>query len=559
MRKLAVALALSLLPIACVVQEGDEDGVEDSSEEEAIARPREGTPEALAILSLVNERDAASLKSGTGLSTRVINGIVERRLFPTVAAVDAVPYVGAASIQRLLAMATREGYLAEQKTKKLEVIFSPQPIDPSLTHTARIVKELAATKKTIDLAMYSLSDSAVMKALADAMARGVKVRVIYDGASEDRKLTGDALASSRSGQLERAGADVRWVNKIMHHKFAILDGGRVISGSGNWSTGAATRYDENTLFFSGYPEITKRMQREFDLLWTYSRDFSLTMPAAVTPVTSISDSELREDPNTHATFTSPNFTAKGDTFTTNRGNTVSTMLVAAIRDAKTSIHVASGHLRSRPVAEALIEKHRTAPSVDIKVMLDGQEYISRTSHNFQLKELEQCLAVATTETRKSDCLDKGFLFGLQVADAGIDVRYKYYAYRWDVSYAKQLHHKFLIIDGRKLLTGSYNLSDNAEHDTFENVLMFEGAEFTALASAYEANFAKLWELGRNEGRLDALKTVVTSGATIPLVFEPLTLDWAEVTSLKSLIRDNCPEVDSEAFRTDPIGHQLCPR
>lgn len=555
MRKLAVALALSLLPVACVVQPED-DGFEDSSEDEAVARPREGTPEALAILSLVNERDAASLKSGTGLSTRVINGLVERRLFKTVADVDAVPYVGSASIQRLLTMATREGYLAEQRAKKLDVIFSPQTTD---THTARIAKEIAATRSTIDLAMYSLSDGGVIKALSDAAARGVKIRVIYDGASEDRKLTGSALASSTSGKLERAGMDVRWVNKIMHHKFAILDGARVISGSGNWSSGAATRYDENTLFFSGYPELTKRLQREFETLWTSSRDLTLTTPAAVTPTTPIAESELREDPNTHATFTSPNFTAKGDTFYTNNGDTVSTMLVQAIRDAKTSIHVASGHLRSRPVAEALIEKRKTAPTVDIKVMLDGQEYISRTSHNYQLKELEQCLAAATTEARKQDCIDKGFLFGLQVADAGVAVRYKYYAYRWDVSYAKQMHHKYFVIDGRKLLTGSYNLSDNAEHDTFENVLTFEGAEFASLIDGYEANFAKLWELGRSEGRLDALKTVVASGATIPLVFEPVTLDWSEVTALKSLIRDNCPEADSEAFRTDPVAHQVCSR
>jgi phosphatidylserine/phosphatidylglycerophosphate/cardiolipin synthase-like enzyme len=394
------------------------------------------------------------------------------------------------------------------------------------------------------------------------------VRVVYDGASEDRKLTGDALAGSTSGRLEKMGIEVRWVNKIMHHKLAIVDGprdalteaktARVISGSGNWSGGAATRYDENTLFFTGYPEVTLRLQREFDTLWEHSRPIG-TLDAVTPRANAIDDSELPLDPTTHATFTSSNFTPKNDTFYGNGNDTVSTMLVEAIRNAKKSIHVASGHLRSRPVSEALIAKHKASPTIDIQVLLDGQEYISRTSHTYQVKELETCLAAATTESQKRNCVDKGFLFGLQVADAGVAVRYKYYAYRWDVSYAKQMHHKYFVIDGEKLLTGSYNLSDNAEHDTFENVLTFEGIEFKALVASYEANFKKLWELGRNEGRLDALKTVVTTGATIPLVFEPLTIDWSEVTALKALIRENCPDADSEPFRTAPASHQLCER
>lgn len=570
-RTMRLALALLLLPLACVSVSDEVDGVDDETESEeaaATARPREATHEALAILALVNDRaqTAATIRAGTSLSTRVTTGIVEGRPYKTIAALDAVPFVGPATLQRLLAMATREGHLADQRAKKLDVIFSPQTLEAS--HVARVAKTLGEARSSIDVAMYSLSDAGAIKALGDAASRGVKVRVVYDGASDDRKLTGDALASSTSGRLEKMGIEVRWVNKIMHHKLAIVDGpreslaeaksARVISGSGNWSGGAATRYDENTLFFSGYPEVTLRLQREFDTLWAHSRPIGAS--DAVTPrATPITDADLPDDPTTHATFTSNNFTPKGDTFFTNSGDTVSTMLVAAIRDAKKSIHVAAGHLRSRPVAEALAEKRRNAPAVEIQVLLDGQEYLSRASHDVQLDELETCLAGATTEAKRRDCTDRGFLFGLQVADAGVSVRYKYYAYRWNVSYAKQMHHKYMVIDGAKLLTGSYNLSDNAEHDTFENVLELDGPEFAALVASYEANFKKLWELGRDEGRLDALQSVVKTGATIPLVFEPLTLDWAEVTSLKALIRANCPEADSEPFRTAPAAHQLCER
>jgi phosphatidylserine/phosphatidylglycerophosphate/cardiolipin synthase-like enzyme len=122
-----------------------------------------------------------------------------------------------------------------------------------------------------------------------------------------------------------------------------------------------------------------------------------------------------------------------------------------------------------------------------------------------------------------------------------------------------MHNKVLIVDGTDLYTGSYNLSDNAEHNTFENVLLFRGPEFTDLVKAYEERFEQLWATGKAEGLLSKLETTVKTADTIPLVFEPMALTHTEVTSLKALIRKNCPAVDSTIYRTDPVAHQTCPR
>ena len=73
------------------------------------------------------------------------------------------------------------------------------------------------------------------------------------------------------------------------------------------------------------------------------------------------------------------------------------------------------------------------------------------------------------------------------------VRYKYYAYRWHYSYAIQMHHKYMIVDGKRLFTGSYNYSDNAEHNTMENVVIYDAAAFPALVAAFVANFEALWQ------------------------------------------------------------------
>lgn len=46
---------------------------------------------------------------------------------------------------------------------------------------------------------------------------------------------------------------------------------------------------------------------------------------------------------------------------------------------------------------------------------------------------------------------------------------------------------------------------------------------------------------------------------IPLVFEPMSLTWAEAMNLKALIRENCPDVDTTLYRSNPVTHQTCPR
>jgi len=536
-----------------------------------------------ATLALVNDPgvDQVALDDDVKLDSRAATNIVEfrngvdalagtadDRTFMSIADLDAISYVGDTALGRLRDYAVNHGYLDLVPTATSEVIFSPQAYYQS--HNAEVAARIDAAQSTIDIAMYSLSDEGIFDAIEAAVLRGVSVRFIFETASEDRKKTGSALSSTKSARLEAMGVNVRWVNKIMHHKFAIIDGPRtalsaaetalVINGSGNWSYGAATRYDENTLFLEGHTEVTLRLQQEFNHLWDHSRDFvydpNLTLPPAIP----ISDNEIADDPAADAHFTSDNFNVSGDTFSIVSGNnTVADAWVSAIDNATDSIWIASGHLRSRPIAEALMAKIQSDPAMDIRIYLDGQEYISAWYHGEQLDDLDDCLAAAGTSLSKQrQCLDKGFLFGYEVGQAGIDVRYKTYAFRWDYSYAKQMHHKLMIVDGDELWTGSYNLSDNAEHNTFENVVVFKGLPHAELIAAYEASFEDLWDTNR-DGTYEALLAEVNNAPMIPLVFTPMALTHDEVAALKSAISANCPAVYSSEYKSDPAGHQLCPR
>jgi phosphatidylserine/phosphatidylglycerophosphate/cardiolipin synthase-like enzyme len=566
------ALLFSILAAAIPACAVDSD---DSSEETADADFTEGSAEAKAVLTLVNDRNvnADELVNEAKITRPAATNIITRRdasEIRTLRELDDVAEVGPASIKKLFEYAKKKG-LFGGTGGKVEVIFSPAPSDAS--HLVRIAKEIDAAQKTVDVAIYSYSDAKISAALAAAVDRGVKVRFIFEeGGVQQRAGDLAARAATTAGKLEGNGIDVRYVNKIMHHKLLIVDGPRtdaaaaktakLVMGSANWSSSAATRFDENTVFISENAELALRFQREFDLMWEHTKDFDGVSPALEQDHSSLSitDALITDKPNEHVFFTSSNFTVRDTTFSSGESNTVADALIDGINSASQSIHLASGHLRSRPVSEALIAKKRANPQLDVRVYLDAQEYISKTSHDMQVDALNTCLANATSQAKKDDCLDRGFLFGYQAAaDGGIDVRYKYYAYRWDHSYAPQMHHKYMVVDGKTLYTGSYNLSDNAEHATFENMTMWKGSENAALVASFEANFESIWKTGRDENKLAALQQKIATQTTIPIVFEPMALTHAEITDLKSKIRTACPAVDSTAYRSNAAAHQTCTR
>lgn len=579
---LALSLACQAASPVDEVGDGEWDSIPQGKADGAIDP---NSAEAQAVLLLVNDPmvDQPELDIDARLDRRAATNIIEHRdgpdgvadtddddRFDDIAQLDAIKYVGPRAFGRLLEYAIAQGYLDQVADGPMtDVVFSPQPSDA--THNARVAELIATAEHSIDVAMYSFSNSAVREALYDASARGVTIRFLFQTANDDRKLSGDELLASRSGQLEQQGIDVRWVNKIMHHKFMIIDGPRadlataatatVATGSANWSNSAGTRYDENTLFLRGHEEVTLRLQREFNYLWDHSRELSAVPELQFgSSELALTDADMADTADTHAYFTSENFEIRnGDTFTKNGGNEVSDALIAAIEAATDSIHVASGHLRHRGISEALMAKAQDDPSIDIRLYLDAQEYISATTHGIQLDELDECLAEASTETQIRNCTDKGFRFGYQAGEAGIDVRYKWYSYRWHYTYAAQMHHKYMVIDGDELWTGSYNLSDNAEHNTFENMLVFTGDAYAGLIGQYEANFARMWETGRAEGLLDELRDEVATADIIPLVFDSMALEHEEVRLLKNLIRDNCPDADTDEFRQNPEDHLICER
>lgn len=152
--------------------------------------------------------------------------------------------------------ATREDAPDPARLPYAEAYFSPGE-----ECVSAIRRLLANTRRAADICVFTITDDRLADAVLDAHRRRVAVRVITDDAkSED--------LGSDVERFERAGIPVR-VDRSefhMHHKFAIIDGGILLTGSYNWTRGAARDNEEN-LIVTDEPKLISRFVTAFERLW----------------------------------------------------------------------------------------------------------------------------------------------------------------------------------------------------------------------------------------------------------------------------------------------------
>jgi len=149
--------------------------------------------------------------------------------------------------------------IAAKKTPHaaFEIGFSPKGQALSV-----ILNGIEQAEKSIQVAAYSFTSKPISTALLEAHRRGVDVRVVAD-------------AKANSGQysavtfLANQGVPTRVNNRyaIFHHKFMVIDGRHLETGSFNFSAAAADKNAENVLLLRDVPEIAGMYTREWEKLW----------------------------------------------------------------------------------------------------------------------------------------------------------------------------------------------------------------------------------------------------------------------------------------------------
>jgi phosphatidylserine/phosphatidylglycerophosphate/cardiolipin synthase-like enzyme len=124
-----------------------------------------------------------------------------------------------------------------------------------------LISLINRANRSIYVAVYSFTRDSLAAALISAKERGVEVRVVIE---RERAYE----QGSEYPRLKSAGVDVRLDGNpnLMHHKFMVIDGYIVVTGSYNWSSAAEDRNDENIVVILDR-DVAQRFVQEFERVW----------------------------------------------------------------------------------------------------------------------------------------------------------------------------------------------------------------------------------------------------------------------------------------------------
>jgi len=137
------------------------------------------------------------------------------------------------------------------------VLFSPK--GGASKELARLIK---AAKGNIAVAAYAFSSKYLGTALSAALKRGVKVRIILDGDIARKAYSIDEW-------LAGEGIEVRFIDVkggSLHHKFMIIDGKILMTGSYNFTNESEFRNHEAAIFTNN-KALIQSFAAEFDRIW----------------------------------------------------------------------------------------------------------------------------------------------------------------------------------------------------------------------------------------------------------------------------------------------------
>lgn len=303
--------------------------------------------------------------------------------------------------------------------------------DPKNTDKS-FLKLVKGAKSSVDGAFYDIGAPEAFDAFIKAAKRGVRVRLVTD---TDNMVEKEDPTKPRAGILAMKAAGIQIVDDqrsgIMHHKFMVVDGKALWTGSTNLTTTSLYAHNNNALTIRT-PQMAQAYGAEFERLFV-KREFGKADRPVVTPPTA----RMSVGAGTMQAFFSP---AGGGR----------EAVVAEVTAAKKSIRFMTFSLTDPQTGEMM--RRKAASGVKVEGIFD------------------RWLAAGQYSLYKPFAADKK----IDVIKDGNEAL---------------MHHKIIIIDGKTVITGSYNYSENAENHNNEAFLIFRNA--STIASAYNKEFDRL--------------------------------------------------------------------
>lgn len=125
----------------------------------------------------------------------------------------------------------------------------------------RIMQLIRSVQNELDICVFTITDDRLANAIVEAHARGVRIRIITDN-EKAFDLGSDVPRFQEAG----ISLKVDHTPFHMHHKFAIFDRQLLLTGSYNWTRGAANDNHENFII-SSEQRLVDRFVSVFERLW----------------------------------------------------------------------------------------------------------------------------------------------------------------------------------------------------------------------------------------------------------------------------------------------------
>ena len=265
--------------------------------------------------------------------------------------------------------------------------------------------------------------------------RDALIRAHRRGAEVRVVTESDNMDEQEIQEIKDAGIEVVGDRQegLMHHKFITIDRFEVWTGSMNFTTGGAY-LDNNNFIRVQSSKLADDYTHEFEQMFVDDHFGTLKTPGSPYPTVTINGSLVE-------VYFSP------------QDGTLEYIL-SAINSAQESIYFLAYSFTSDELAEALIEKAKSG--VTVSGVFDEDQYHSNSGTEFDT-----------------------------LRGAGIDVRLD--------GNSRLMHHKVFIIDGKIVITGSYNFSNNAEHNNNENTLIIHNQD---IAAEYLAEFERIYNISQ---------------------------------------------------------------
>lgn len=292
-----------------------------------------------------------------------------------------------------------------------------------------LLREIRNTVSTFYGAFYDISSKEIAIELVNAGKRGVDVKLVTD----DANFEGECIT-----MLLDAGIPV--VNDgrpgLMHNKFAVIDGEIIFTGSFNTTDNCAHLNNNNAVLFRSR-ELAAIYLGEFDEMFNQG----------------IFGNRKEKGPFSAMT---KSYYADVDGIDVNvyfaPEDNVERIIYNRIKKARVSVYFMCFSFTSDDLGELLIEKHKSGVRVAgiFEKNGSGSEYSEYTKMKIEGVPVE-------LDTNRNN-----------------------------------MHHKVLIIDGVRVITGSYNLSRNADMRNDENIIIIDSRE---IAARFMEEFNRLYPGG----------------------------------------------------------------